>query len=222
MQNPFRTEESAFRFVWLTIGSAALVVLGSLVDVWVGLGVFVAESLALVGWSFLSGEHEAPSRRRPPPHPPGKRRVLVVANETVGGGELLAEVLYRAGSKAEVLVVCPALNSPIRHWMSDEDGARNAASERLEASLQAMRAAGLDARGEIGDSNPMQAIEDAMRTFAPDELVISTHPAGRSNWLERDLVSNARERFSAPVTHVIVDVEAQARADRDPVGARVG
>ena len=61
-----------------------------------------------------------------------------------------------------------------------------------------MRAAGIDASGEIGDGDPLQAIEDALRTFAPDELVISTHPEGRSHWLERDVVSGARERFALP------------------------
>ena len=69
-----------------------------------------------------------------------------------------------------------------------------------------MRAAGIEARGEIGDGDPLQAIEDALRTFAPDELVISTHPEGRSNWLERGVVTGARDRFALPVTHVVVDL----------------
>jgi hypothetical protein len=71
-----------------------------------------------------------------------------------------------------------------------------------------MRAVGLDARGEIGDGDPIQAIEDALRTFRPDELIISTHPEGRSHWLERGVVERARERFALPVTHVVVDLEA--------------
>ena len=45
MRNPFRTEEEAFRFVWLTILYAALIVAGSFIDVWVGLGVFIARTL---------------------------------------------------------------------------------------------------------------------------------------------------------------------------------
>ena len=72
-----------------------------------------------------------------------------------------------------------------------------------------MRAFGIEARGEVGDSDPLQAIEDAMRTFGPDEIVISTHPEGRSNWLERGVVTGARERFTVPVTHVVVDLEAE-------------
>jgi GABA permease len=107
-----------------------------------------------------------------------------------------------------VLVVCPALNSPLRHWVSDEDAARAAAQERLDESLAPMRAAGLNATGEIGDGDPIQAIEDALRTFRPDELIVSTHPAGRSHWLERGVVEKARERFDLPLTHVVVDLEA--------------
>ena len=107
-----------------------------------------------------------------------------------------------------MLVVCPALTTPLRHWISDEDEARAAATARLDESLAAMRQVGLDATGEIGDGDPIQAIEDALRTFGPDELIISTHPLGRSHWLERGVVEKARERFALPVTHVVVDLDA--------------
>ena len=69
-----------------------------------------------------------------------------------------------------------------------------------------MRTAGIGATGEIGDGDPIQAIEDALRTFRPDELIVSTHPPGRSHWLERGVVDKARERFDLPVTHVVVDL----------------
>ena len=62
--------------------------------------------------------------------------------------------------------------------------------------------------------------DDSFRTFAPDELIISTHPVGRSNWLERDVVGKARERFALPVTHVVVDLDAaQAPATASQNGA---
>ena len=109
-----------------------------------------------------------------------------------------------------MLVVCPALNSPLRHWASDEDDARHAAQERLDRSLESMRAAGIDAEGQIGDGDPLQAIEDAIRTFRPDELIISTHPPGRSHWLERGVVDGARERYEIRLTHVVVDLDADA------------
>ena len=209
MRNPFRSEADAFRFVWLTIGYFALIFIGSLINVWVGVAVFIVVSVVAFRWLFHRSEQEAPVKQTPAASPPGEYRILVVANETVGGPELLSEIRERSrGHTARVLVVCPALNSPLRHWVSDEDQARAAAQERLDESLASMRAAGLDATPEIGDGDPIQAIEDAVRTFQPDELIISTHPAGRSHWLERGVVEKARERFDLPVTHVVVDLEA--------------
>jgi hypothetical protein len=211
MRNPFRTEEAAFRFVWLTIGYCGLIVIATFAfNKWVGLGVFVVETAAIVWWIFMRGRRERPIAQAPASHAVGERRILVIANETVGGSPLLNEIRRRSeGVNEHVLVVVPALNSPLKHWVSDEDGAREAAQERLEASLGAMREAGIDATGEVGDGDPLQAIEDALRTFAPDELVISTHPEGRSNWLERGVVEGARERFALPVTHVVVDLGAK-------------
>jgi hypothetical protein len=84
-----------------------------------------------------------------------------------------------------------------------------AAQGRLEASLARLAEAGIDARGEIGDGDPLQAMEDALRTFGADEVIISTHPEGRSHWLERGVVTGARERFTVPITHVVTDLQAE-------------
>jgi GABA permease len=216
LRNPFRSEADAFRFVWLTIGYFALIFIGSLISLWVGIAVFIVVTAVAFRWFFRREAQVAPVKQTPAASPPGEYRILVVANETVGGPELLSEIRERsAGREARVLVVCPALNSPLRHWVSDEDDARALAQSRLDTSLASMRAAGLDATGEIGDGDPIQAIEDAVRTFQPDELIISTHPAGRSHWLERGVVEKARERFDLPVTHVVVDLDADLSADQN-------
>jgi GABA permease len=209
MKNPFRSEEAAFRFVWLTIGYFALIAIASWIGRWVGVAVFVVLTAVGTWWFMRRGDRERPVKETPAPSPAGEHRILVVANETVGGPELLSEIHDRSqGRRVSVLVVCPALNSPLRHWVSDEDDAREAAQARLDASLEAMRSAGVSADGEIGDGDPVQAIEDALRTFQPDELILSTHPPGRSHWLERGVVEKARERFELPLTHVVVDLDA--------------
>ena len=216
MRNPLRSEADAFRFLLLAVVYGALIVIGSRIDSWLGLAVFVVGAIGLAIWIFRREGPDEPIPHAPPPHPGGEFRLLVVANETVGGHALLSELRHRvSGKRADVYVVCPALNTRLKHWTSDEDGAREAARERLEASLAAMHSHGIDARGEVGDDDPIQAIEDVLDRFAPDELVISTHPEGRSNWLERDVVSSVRERFAVPVTHVIVDLEAESH---QPVG----
>src|SRR5262249_45035704 len=139
-----------------------------------------------------------------------ERRILVIANETVAGSAL-REAITRAaeGGPSQVLVVTPALNSPIKHWTSDEDGARAAAHGRLAESLARLREQGVEARGQVGDSDPLQAIEDALRSFGADEIIISTHPEGRSNWLERGVVAAAKSRFAVPITHVVTDLAAE-------------
>jgi hypothetical protein len=209
--NPFRSEAEAYRFLLISIGYFAAIVIATLVGGrWVGFAVFVI--LTLVGlWWLFRRRPEAPVRTAPPRRgAENERRILVIANETVGGETLREEIRRRSeGYEEHVLVVCPALNSPIRHWASDEDRARAAAQERLGRSLARLAEAGIEARGEVGDSEPLQAMEDALRTFGADEIIISTHPEGRSNWLEKGVVRGARERFAVPITHVVVDLEAE-------------
>jgi uncharacterized membrane protein len=216
MKNPFRTEAEAFSFVivcGLLFGAVALA--GVLGGRWVALAVFLALALGVAAGIYMKSEPRVREpavwdRSRTPPD--GRKKVLVVANETVAGRALRGEVLHRTrDTDADVLVVCPALNSRIRHWTSDEDRAREQAQERLERSLAALAEQGVEARGQVGDDDPMQAIEDALRTFGADEIIISTHPPGRSNWLEREVIVRARERFDLPITHVVVDLEHEVQ-----------
>ena len=210
-RNPFRSEAEAYRFLLLTVVYFALIVVAASIETWLGVVVFVALT-ALAAYLWLRSRSNEPALRPAVPTRAGtedERRILVIANETVGGEELLRILRAKSeGVQEQVLVVCPALNSQVRHWASDEDGARAAAQERLEASLAQLRGYGVAARGEVGDGDPLQAIEDALRTFGADEIVISTHPEGRSNWLERNVVGSARERFDVPITHVVVDLTA--------------
>lgn len=129
------------------------------------------------------------------------RQILVIANETVES-DVLRNVLPQS---ARVLIVAPALNSRLRHWVSDEDVARAAAEERLARCLARLRADGVAAAGVVGDADPLQAIEDALHVFDADAIVVATHPPARSNWLARDLVGRVRRRFDRPVVHVVVD-----------------
>jgi universal stress protein family protein len=215
VKNPFRSEAEAYRFVLGTVVYFAAIVIATAVGGrWWGLGVFVVVTVAVLLWVFRREVRErpvlAPSRDR---SVEGERRILVVANETVAGGALRDAIKAAAeGGRANVLVVSPALNTKLKHWTSDEDQARAAAEDRLARSCRELERLGIGARGEVGDADPLQAIEDAQRTFGAEMIIISTHPEGRSNWLERGVVSGARERFTVPITHVVVDLEAESRA----------
>jgi len=134
-------------------------------------------------------------------------RILVIANETVES-ELLAHAI-RAKEASQVLIVAPALNGRVRHWTSDDDDAHAAADERLRRSLDRLAASGIPANGMVGDADPLQAAADALRVFPAEELVVATHPEGRSNWLARGVVERARRRFGLPVVHLVVDRDAR-------------
>jgi len=215
VKNPLRDEAAAFQVVLATLGGAVLVVLAAWLSTWLGVVVF----LVLIGvalWAIRGGLRHRPSQSHVATERDPTRRILVIANETVGGGELLALLGKKAaGMREEVLLVCPALNSRVRTWTSDEDGARVAAQARLDTSLAELASSGVTARGEIGDGDPLQALEDALREFPADEIVVSTHPPGRSHWLEQGVVELARQRYDVPVTHVVVDLDAVG--GREPV-----
>jgi hypothetical protein len=213
--NPLRSEAEAFRFLIASIVYFGAIVIAALIDKWFGLAVFVVLSAAVVVWWLRARRVERPRQTAPRPHAEGERRILVVANETVGGQTLRSLIVERSlDVQEQVLVVTPALNSPLKHWTSDEDGARAAAQERLDASLAKLADAGVEARGEIGDGDPLQAMEDALRTFGADEIIISTHPEGSSKWLEAGTVEKARERFAVPITHVVVHGGAREEVRR--------
>jgi hypothetical protein len=208
MESPFRSEAAAFRFLLISIGAFALIVGASWIRSWLGLVVFLALSAAAV-WIYI--------RQRGPSPPPeqiarigadDENRVLVVANETVVGDELMDTIGERAlAEKSLFYVVCPALNSRLKTWVSDEDPARAEAGRRLLATLERLSSVGIEAQGDVGDVDPLVAVEDAVRLFRPNEMIVSTHPEGRSNWLERGVVDALRERYDVPVTHVVVDLE---------------
>ena len=211
MKNPLRSEAEAFRFLLGAAVYFALIAIAGVINPWAGLAVFIVLSAGVTLWWLRARRVEEPRQATPVRRgDPDERRILVIANETVGGEALRERVEeHSSGHPTQVLVVTPALNSPVRTFTSDVDRAREEAQARLDASLGRLRQAGIEASGEVGDGDPLQAIEDALRTFGADEIIISTHPEGRSHWLERGVVTGARERFAVPITHVVVDLEAE-------------
>ena len=150
-RNPFRSEAEAYRFLLLTVVYFALIVAAAAIATWLGVVVFAALTAAAV-WLWMRSRQDEPVQRTSVARRggEGERRILVIANETVGGEELLAILRRKAeGVQAHVLVVCPALNSQVRTWASDEDGARAAAQRRLDASLVQLERDGVQAEGAV-------------------------------------------------------------------------
>ncbi len=82
-------------------------------------------------------------------------------------------------AQGEVMVVAPALeDSPIRFWMSDSDEAIARAQRAKSQAVQELKAEGISASGDTGESDPAQAIADALQTFPADRVVVFQHSDG--------------------------------------------
>jgi hypothetical protein len=134
---------------------------------------------------------------------PDSARVLVVANRTAATPALLDAVRARAArGPATFHLVVPASAHGLHRVVDPEDANRDEAEQSLRDALPRLtEAAGSAVTGDIGDPEPLSAIEDACNTVGFDEIIISTLPGRVSRWLHLDLVSKARG-LGLPVTHV--------------------
>lgn len=125
--------------------------------------------------------------------------ILVFASAEPGA-ELIGELHGRCvDAETEVLVVVPALASPIGLWTND-DHWRRRADEIVARTTSMLAAAGIASRGQVGDPDPLQALDDAFRSEEVVELIIVHSAAGRTSPLERDLLRCSGGRYAVPVT----------------------
>ena len=147
------------------------------------------------------------------------RRYLVVANQTLGGRELVSKLdECVAAGPCRFYFVVPATSAPDLETvdrpltLSGVDGGagllpdagevgRALARRRLEKELARLREAGVEADGEVGDPRPLHAVEDALRGQEVDEIIVSTLHRG-SRWLGMDLPHRIKRHVEVPVSHV--------------------
>jgi GABA permease len=217
MRIPVKSEGDAFRLAYgLAILIGVSVALGAAIAPVVGIALFGGGVLGAFLLEFLVKDPEQPqplreasqASRMLAARSPG-RRILVVANQTVGGEELKNEILARGEPRPELRIVAPVLCSRVHYLASDIDGEMREARERLDETLRWAHDEGFEAVGTVSDATPLQAVEDELRRFPADELIVSTHVPERSHWLESGVVQRARNELDIPVTHVIVDVARQ-------------
>jgi hypothetical protein len=144
-------------------------------------------------------------------HASDGHRALVVVNEAVTGAELRNGLIERLGKEIdEVFVVAPALSeSTLGFALGDIDEAVGPARERLSRTLKELNDAGVSARGEVGDSDPMQALQDEMVKFGPDQVLVVAHSDEESGIAERGLLNQAERDLELPVTELVVDKQPQ-------------
>jgi GABA permease len=215
MRIPVRSETDAFN---IAIGGAVLIgasiALGAAAGEVAGVALFVGGVGGAAIWDLRTRDPDRPRSLReaaaqgPRAVPASRRRVLVIANRTLVGDELRGLLRRRAEGGARFHVVAPILASRVHYLASDIDQELDDARARLAATLDWAAAEGLEASGAVGDPNAaLGAIEDELRLYGADEVIISTHPPGKSNWLETGIVERLREELNIPITHVVVDLD---------------
>jgi hypothetical protein len=137
------------------------------------------------------------------------KEVLVVANRTLGGAKLLEAVRARANDGAVRFRLVVPRSDPSAGFVIYDEAVRESAQVRVDLALSAVAAEGMEASGEVGDSDPFSATMDAVAQQRPDEIIVSTHPAQSSGWLRRDLIERIRNASGLPVEHVVVDLDQE-------------
>jgi len=134
------------------------------------------------------------------------KKIIALASEPISADVLRSAVGEKEADEAEVLVVAPALNSKFRFWISDPDPAIARAEEVADESAERMDEAGIDAVGQTGESDPLQALQDSLVTFDADAIVLCTHLGGERNWLEEGVVDDVKARFGdREVSHIEIE-----------------
>jgi hypothetical protein len=128
-------------------------------------------------------------------------KLLVLTSEPISAQQLRDAVSGDVDPKqAEIMVVAPALQEgPVKFWLSDADEAIARAEQVRRRSVERLGAEGLAASGDTGESDPLEAIEDALQTFAADRIVLFTHAERDQRYREDVDEREVAERFGLPV-----------------------
>jgi hypothetical protein len=159
-----------------------------------GLGMAVG-ALAATGLVVFAARARPEGRLEVAESDDHEHRVLViaVAEATADSAERIASL---AGSASDIRVVVPVASHRLDRWFSAEDQARREAEARLARSAGALVAAGLPVSGSVGDHDPAQALEDELRSYAADEVVLLSGNA------RRDPLARIEKRLGLPLRRV--------------------
>lgn len=132
--------------------------------------------------------------------------VLVVAHQTAVTEDLLDAVRFRARSGPVTFHLLVPRQAHGMHKVVDPQDTEDEEGNRVlaQALPKLSEAAGEVVTGDLGDAEPLSAIQDAINLGSYDEIIISTLPTRVSRWLKLDLVSKTRG-LGLPVTHVEAD-----------------
>ena len=211
MRIPFKTETDAFRVaVALGLLAGVAVIVGVLSSRAYGVVVFAAGIAA--GLTFELAGRET-GRGSPlvdaahGPHPQGgaagERHLLVIAGAALSGESLAGELMGAGGAGVRLDVLAPIQASRSHHLASDVDHERAEAQARLEASLAWAADHGFSAKGEVGDADPLVALEDELRDFGAHEVVVVMDAGERTSWLAGRMLAHLERELDIPVRQVV-------------------
>lgn len=137
--------------------------------------------------------------------------LLIFLNEVAGGRKLLGATRERSGDGRRVAVVAPQ-NQPAVGQLVDDNELYDAALARVEVTLAILAEFGIDAVGDVMDRDPSLALDDAVRAFVPDEVLLSCLSETRFGFTRKDLVEWAKARFEPvpTITHIPVRIDDDA------------
>ncbi len=143
-------------------------------------------------------------------------RVIAVVTDVLEGDEPVKTLSESAkGEPVDVRVVAPAVEAnPLHHTLGDIDEPRAEAGERLKRTLANLKAAGVEARGEVGDPDPVQAAQDALLKEPADEILIYVYEEGQQHWYEGGLFDHAKESLEPPLRLAVLDGSAGDGAEK--------
>ncbi len=132
--------------------------------------------------------------------------VLVLTSEAIDAEQLRDALGGDVDpTDTQVMVVAPALHdSPIKFWFSDADDAIARAEQVSRQTVEQLEGAGVAASADTGESDPLDAVEDALRTFPADRIVVFTHPEGEQQYREDFDPSELEQRFGVRVEQATV------------------
>lgn len=156
-------------------------------------------------------------------------RLLAIVTDGIEGPEPLEELRgHDRNGGVELRVVVPAVEAnAFRHALGDIDEPKREAEERLKEVLETLRREGVEASGEVGDPDPVQAAQDALLKAPADEVLIFEHEKAEARWFEEGLFDRAQAGLEPPLRLVVlhgaadgservVEVEEAGRGTVDP------
>jgi hypothetical protein len=152
--------------------------------------------------------------------------ILMLTEEALGGHDVARVAQLHGDEPVSVHLLVPADTAHnaliealdeaalgrLRDALDDSDDATPAQAEQdamhaVNASIEALREAGIEARGSVTGDDPVPAAIEAVKTFDVDEVIVVTPPHLVEEALHRDWASRVRDKVKVPLLHFVAGTD---------------